>query len=68
MERNKKGNIRQTIWLPEAVLELAKKMADKERQTLSKFVELAIIDRMNVIRQIQNARKQIEKKRKEESK
>ena len=50
MITNKKGNLKKTIWLPEALAELASKLAKANGQTLSDFVKDALTSHVTTVK------------------
>lgn len=49
MEKNKRGNVKKAVWLPEELQEAVKKSAKEQKITFSHFVALALIDRLTVL-------------------
>lgn len=52
----KNGKIQRSFCIPRELFILASKTAKAHKQTFSKFIELALIDRLNVLAKIEELR------------
>lgn len=53
---HKNGKIQRSFCIPRELFILASKTAKAHKQTFSKFIELALIDRLNVLAKIEELR------------